>query len=226
VSKKPAKPRSRSVFRAIGAPFLFFRRLLRCRVTLKREGKNLNVVLVPDEPDAPVQESVDKDAEALRLLRADLKSLLDAHPMTRRMVARHLAAFERALAKHGMNALNRVPIDVLVPALAQLEALVSNWSSPSLASLRSEMSVTLINRSNDPFHGHRGETPSAFTDSSLLVAEVSEVSESMFMEFAEQYENQPAAQAPQESLSPISLDFAPSGSPADTLEHKGRALRT
>ena len=106
VSKKPAKPRSRSVFRAIGAPFLFFRRLLRCRVTLKREGKNLNVVLVPDEPDAPLEETIDKDAEALRLLRADLKSLLDAHPMTRRMVARHLAAFERALAKHGMNALN------------------------------------------------------------------------------------------------------------------------
>jgi hypothetical protein len=224
VSKKPPKPRSRSVFRAIGAPFLFFRRLLRCRVTLKREGKNLNVVLVPDEPDAPVQESVDKDAEALRLLRADLKSLLDAHPMTRRMVARHLAAFERALAKHGMNALNRVPIDVLVPALAQLEALVSNWSSPSLASLRSEMSVTLINRSNDPFHGHRGETPSAFTDSSLLVAEVADVSDSMFMEFAEQYEKQPLTQPPQESLAPITLEFAPGDLQAKVPEPDGRAL--
>jgi len=208
----------------MGAPFLFFGRLLRCRVTLQREGKNLNVKLVPNEPEAPVQESIDKDAEALRLLRAELKSLLDAHPMTRKMVARHLAAFERALAKHGMNALTRVPIDVLVPALAQLEALVSNWSKPGLASLRSEMAVALINRSNDPFHGHRGETPSAFTDSSLMVAEVSEVSDSMFMEFAEQYEKQPPAQPPQESLAPISLEFAPSGSPANTLEHNGRAL--
>lgn len=208
----------------MGAPFLFVRRLLRCRVTLKREGKNLNVVLVPDVPDAPAQESVDKEAEALRLLRAELKSLLDAHPMTRRVVARHLAAFERALAKHGMNALNRVPIDVLVPALEQLEALVANWSKPGLASLRSEMAVALINRSNDPFHGHRGETPSAFTDSSLLVAEVADVSDSMFMEFAEQYEKQSPAQAPQESLAPISLDFAPSGSPVNTLEHDRRAL--
>jgi hypothetical protein len=222
VSKKPAKPRSRSVVRAIGAPFLFFRRLLRSRVTLKREGKNLNVVLVPSAPEAPAEEAIDKDAEALRLLRAELKSLLDAHPMTRRVVARHLAGFERALAKHGMNALTRVPIDVLVPALEQLEALVSNWSSPSLASLRSEMAVALINRSNDPFHGHRGETPSAFTDSSLMVAEVSEISDSMFMEFAEQYENQAAAQPPQESLAPISLEFAPGDSQAKEPEHDGR----
>jgi hypothetical protein len=180
----------------------------------------LNVKLVPKGSDVSSPEHVDKDAAELKALRAELKSLLDAHPMTRQ-VARHLAAFERALSKHGMQAMAKVPVDVLTPALKQLEALVSNWSKPGLAALRSKMSVALIDRSSDPFFGRRGETHSAFTDSRLLVAEASH---SMFMELSEQYDEPPPALPIQESLTPISLEFAPSGSQAKALEHNGRAL--
>jgi hypothetical protein len=63
-----------------------------------------------------------------------------------RQTMRHLVFVEQALAKKGLKALHKLPLDVLQHALAQLEGLVTNWSPVGLASLRSKMAVAIIDR--------------------------------------------------------------------------------
>lgn len=84
---------------------------------------------------------------AIRSMRDELHRVLDADE-THRQVFRHLARFERKFAKTGLRAIEEVPVEQLRRALKDFEALVRNWSSASLADLRSRMAVTLADRSS------------------------------------------------------------------------------
>ncbi|MDQ2734167.1 MAG: hypothetical protein M3Y55_04065 [Pseudomonadota bacterium] len=83
----------------------------------------------------------------LRAMRDEMRRILDAEEAHRR-VFRHLARFERKFSKSGLRAIEEVPVEQLRRALKDFEALVRNWSSPSLADLRSRMAVTLADRSS------------------------------------------------------------------------------
>jgi|SRR6185437_7576104 len=83
----------------------------------------------------------------MRAMRDELRRVLDADE-THRLVYRHLARFERKFAKAGVRAIEEVPVDQLRRAVKDFESLVRNWSSASLADLRSRMAVTLADRSS------------------------------------------------------------------------------
>jgi hypothetical protein len=86
-----------------------------------------------------------KEREEVALMLAQLRELLDDLPETRQTM-RHLVFLEQALGRKGLRALRKLPLDVLQHALEQLEGLVTNWSPVGLASLRSKMAVTVIDR--------------------------------------------------------------------------------
>jgi hypothetical protein len=88
-----------------------------------------------------------KERAELALMLAQLRDLLDQLPETRQTM-RHLVFVEQALAKKGLRALHKLPLDVLRRALEQLEGLVTNWSPVGLATLRSKMAVAVIDREN------------------------------------------------------------------------------
>ena len=83
----------------------------------------------------------------LRAMRDEMRRVLDEEE-TNRQVFRHLARFERKFAKSGMRTVEELPVDELRRALKDFEALVRNWSSASLADLRSRMAVTLADRTS------------------------------------------------------------------------------
>jgi hypothetical protein len=172
------------------------------KVTLRRDGKSLNFGLAQKVCDVPPPPPVDKALTDALPLRAALKTLLDSHPKTRR-VMRHLAYVEGALATHGTRAAVEVPIEVLSIAVGQLERLVSNWSNPALAELRSKMAVAIVDRSRDPFDG-TDKLSNFFTESRLVVGDASH---SMFMELERQF--QPLRPAPviQATLDPVRSEF-------------------
>jgi hypothetical protein len=167
----------------LAAPFRRMARLLSTDVRLERKGRRIGIRVAapPPEPSPP-------DSSALEAQKATgiaLKKLLDTHRQTRR-VMRHLGYLERALAARGQDALNDLPVEVIAKALKQFEALVSNWSDPVLAGLRSQMAVAVLRRSDDPFGGPVSDRRSEFyTDSRL---EVRDDSPSAFMEFERAFE--------------------------------------
>jgi len=175
---------------------------------LERDGKNMNIKFAPKGSAgsrATPQKAPPSPAEIeLNAMRTELKKLLDVHPGTRR-VMRHLVYVERALVTQGLQALTDVPEEVLRTALEQLESLVNNWSNRDLATLRSKMSVMVLNRSKDPFYGMGGANPSAFNTDSRL--QVGDVSHSMFLELERQYQ----ALVPQEVIQSVKTDFSPLG---------------
>lgn len=96
------------------------------------------------------QLQADKNRQELALIQAQLTDLLDSVPETRGTM-RHLVFVEHALARKGLQALHKLPLDVLQQALEQIEGLVTNWSPAGLASLRSKMAVAIIDRQHmDP----------------------------------------------------------------------------
>lgn len=138
------KPLARSVA-------AFFRHDL----TVRREGQVVRVVLEerPREPSRRQQrEQAErrKADEEIALIRSELAALLNQLPETRKTM-RHLVFVEQALAKKGLRALHKIPLDVLQRALDQLEGLVVNWSPAGLANLRSKMAVAVLDREHhDP----------------------------------------------------------------------------
>ena len=91
-----------------------------------------------------------KERDELALMLQQVAALLDELPETRHTM-RHLVFVEQALAKKGLKALHKLPVDVLQRALEQIEGLVTNWSPAGLASLRSKMAVAIIDREHmDP----------------------------------------------------------------------------
>lgn len=197
--------------RALRAPLRFVGELFGRELRLERDGKNVNIklgskasaALAATKPQAPPAPA---DIE-LNAMRAELKKLLDVHPGTRRMM-RHLVYFERALAADGLRALIDIPEEVLGTALAQLEKLVSNWSNRDLATLRSKMSVAVVNRQKDPFYGTGGVKPSMFNTDSRL--QVGDATHSMFLELERQYQGL----VPREVLQSVKAELAPAAAPA------------
>ncbi|EHR72799.1 hypothetical protein BurJ1DRAFT_3999 [Burkholderiales bacterium JOSHI_001] len=107
-----------------------------------------------------------------------LSEVLSRHAASRR-VFRHLGVLEKAIAKHGPRAPRQLPIELLEQALAQLETLVNDWSSPGLAYLRSSLSVEVKERLK--VREAKEQTLSVFVAPNKL--QVDEDSESAFMEF-------------------------------------------
>jgi hypothetical protein len=86
-----------------------------------------------------------KERDELQQMLAELSALLNEQPDSRHTL-RHLEFVHQAVAKRGMRALHKVPLDVLQKAHSQFEGLVTNWGPKGLASLRSKMAVAIIDR--------------------------------------------------------------------------------
>jgi hypothetical protein len=126
-------------------------------VALRREPEGVRLVL-EDRPQGPGKSKPASRADAaklkeraeLALMLEQLRELLDELPETRAAM-RHMVFVEQALAKKGLRALHKLPLDVLQRALEQFEGLVTNWTPVGLASLRSKMAVAIIDREHmDP----------------------------------------------------------------------------
>ena len=135
------------LFRAFAA---FFKHDLK----LKRAEDGVRIVLqerkVEPRPLTRQEKVQKREGEELALMRTQLAELLDTLPGTRETM-RHLVFVEQALAKKGMRALHKLPLDVLQHALSQLEGLVTNWAPAGLANLRSKMAVSILDREHaDP----------------------------------------------------------------------------
>jgi hypothetical protein len=125
-------------------------------LAIKRADDGVRIVLrerpAPGKAAAPSREELAarRQRQELTLMQAQLAELLSELPETRQAL-RQLAFVEQALAKKGLKALHKLPLDVLHKALEQLEGLVTNWSPVGLASLRSKMAVAIIDREHmDP----------------------------------------------------------------------------
>lgn len=105
--------------------------------------------LRPPTAPAPGQgpQRVRLSSADMRAMRDEMRAVLDAQP-SNRQAFRHLARFERKFSQRGIRAVEEVPVEQLRRALRDFEALVRNWSSPSLADLRSRMAVALADRSS------------------------------------------------------------------------------
>lgn len=140
-------------------PFLLVTRAVRAffsaDLRLRRGEHGLEVVLDESRPAVPVRArsrkaaradaAAQKAREEAELMRRSLAALLDEMPGNRTTL-RHLAFVEHALQRKGARALAKLPYAVLQRALEQFEGVVVNWSDEGLATLRSKMAVTLIER--------------------------------------------------------------------------------
>lgn len=123
-------------------------------LSLQRADDGVRIVLQPrgdrQRPLSRLEVAAQREKQELTLMLAQLAELLGELPETR-LTMRHLVFVEQALAKKGLRALHKLPLDVLQKALEQFEGLVVNWSSVGLASLRSKMAVAIIDREHmDP----------------------------------------------------------------------------
>jgi hypothetical protein len=126
-------------------------------VEIQRAGTGMKLVLQqqagePVKAPTRLEEAARRDKGELALMRKELAALLDEMPETRQAL-RHLVFVERAIGKHGLKALHKLPVDVMQHALSQLEGLVTNWSPVGLASLRSKLAVAVIDREHRNTHG-------------------------------------------------------------------------
>jgi hypothetical protein len=94
---------------------------------------------------APEGSAVRRQREELSLMRVELATLLNAMPQSRLRYPQ-LAVVEKYIATEGLAAIQTLPVDVLQPALLQLESVCSNWSQAGLANLRSKMAVAIIDQ--------------------------------------------------------------------------------
>jgi len=91
---------------------------------------------------APTGASRKRSGADVKGMRRELAAVLDEHEGSRE-VFRYLAHFERQLGKKGLRVLDEMSVKRLRRALAQFEAIVTNWSSTNLADLRSRMAVAV-----------------------------------------------------------------------------------
>ena len=101
----------------------------------------------PETRPEPATRSLQASIEAVRAMRGELGKVLDSDESHRRTY-RNLARFERKFDKYGLRTIEQLPVDDLRRALREFESLVRNWSSASLADLRSRMAVVLADRSS------------------------------------------------------------------------------
>ena len=170
MSKKhpsPRRPRTTLLLRLARGVKLFFTRDVR----LERRGRTFHLVFVDSESRTPPP---DKDpaarpaaapaplaSDAPSRMHGALRQLLAQHADARNLM-RHLAFVERALRLSGPPALDGVPVEVLKKALVQLESLVTNWSSPGLAEMRSRLAMLVL--AHDAEHKQFRPTNSNLSD--------------------------------------------------------------
>ena len=148
MSRLPKKKFSATrLLRTLGQGVMAF---FRNDIELKRDPSGVKVVLQAQAPKPSKRQSREqamakRETEELQLMRSQIAELLDELPETRPTL-KHLVFVEHAIAKRGLKALHKLPVDVLEKALLQLEGLVTNWSPVGLASLRSKMAVAVIDR--------------------------------------------------------------------------------
>ncbi len=139
------------LFRPLGnAAKAFFKHDL----ALRRSEAGVEIVLEERRPQGQAKplsradEAEQKARAELLLMRAQLGEVLDELPSTREAM-RHLAFIEHALARKGLKALQKLPVEVLQRGLEQFEGLVTNWSPVGLAALRSKIAVAIIDREHE-----------------------------------------------------------------------------
>lgn len=130
-----------------GAATAFFKH----DIALRRGERGLQIVLEQraaagkSQAELQAEEAAREKQAAVDLMCSQLGALLDDVAGTRAAM-RHLVFVERALARRGLDALHKLPLEVLQHALEQFEGLVTNWSPVGLATLRSKMAVAVIDR--------------------------------------------------------------------------------
>ena len=131
----------------------------RHELTLRRDEHGLRLVLELSgaercrkrPAESARDEATQKEAAELALMLEQLRALLSGAARDEAHAARPGGFVEQALAKKGLRALRKLPLDVLQRALVQFEGLVTNWSPVGLANLRSKMAVAIIDREHmDP----------------------------------------------------------------------------
>jgi hypothetical protein len=170
-----------SVLARITRPFrrayaLIFRR----HVTVRVAQGAVRVVLQErpgpaalDQPPTRAELAARKAQQEFNLMQQQLAELLNDLPETRTTL-RHLDFVEKALARKGLRALQKLPVDVLQRALDQLEGLVVNWSPVGLAALRSRIAVAIIDREN--------QSPDAEADAYRTAAVIDTFPDSQFQD--------------------------------------------
>lgn len=139
-------------------PIRWLKRQLSRQLRVRVEGRRLRLVLedttiAPDPlPPAPAARAAATGAstvpapdEGPSAMQMELHHLLGQHRQARHLM-RHLGYVERSLGLAGPEALNELPLDVLVKASGQLERLVTDWSRPGLAELRLRLSMAIADR--------------------------------------------------------------------------------
>jgi hypothetical protein len=126
------------------------------------------------------QQERDQKRQRDRLMKRELYTLMEQHPSSRQLM-RHLDLVERTLRKGGLDAVEKMPVRVLMKALTQLERLVWDWSAMGLAELRSRIAVMVKTR---PMETEREEALSTASIELELAghADVSEVDHATFEE--------------------------------------------
>jgi len=104
-----------------------------------RRGRSAAAAAYGQSPSGAARK---RSAADVKGMRRELAAMLDEHEGSRE-VFRYLAHFERQLGKKGLGVLDEMSVKRLRRALAQFEAIVSNWSSTNLADLRSRMAVAV-----------------------------------------------------------------------------------
>lgn len=140
-------------------------------VALQRADDGMRIVL--QERVRPAQLSPREEMAARRrqedhqLMVRQLSDLLNELPSTRRTM-RPLVMVEEAVAKKGLAALDKIPVDLLQRALEQFEGLVTNWSPVGLATLRSKMAVAIIEREDNEPVSAADEEAEAYRTAALV----------------------------------------------------------
>lgn len=170
----------------------WLRLLLNGSLRLRRRGLAFSLVdmheTVAAEPHKPVlavRAVAGVDAAALEQMRTALQQLLGRHPQARAIV-RHLAFFDRAFRRDGLQAFDGVPLDVLRTALEQFEMLVTNWADRGLAELRSRMALAVADRDRLDLGPAGVPVLSVFVGDQRVMVE--DASESMFMAAQNQWD--------------------------------------
>jgi hypothetical protein len=104
-----------------------------------RRARSAAAAAYGQSPSGPARK---RSAADVKGMRRELAAMLDEHEGSRE-VFRYLAHFERQLGKSGLRVLDEMSVKRLRRALAQFEAIVTNWSSTNLADLRSRMAVAI-----------------------------------------------------------------------------------
>lgn len=159
-------------------------------VKLQRGRRGL-VVVLDDGARAAAKAAAapeSRQQRELRCIQDSLATLLDEQEGNRQAL-RHLAFVEHALQRAGTRAFDKIPLDVMRRAHAQLDGLVTNWSDEGLAALRSKLAVALSRREPPKSASAKAET------AATPAADVAEVDEGAALAHPVPLEGEDAAEA-------------------------------